>query len=517
MSKSLNYFFQDELTFGVGGWLWNQGFAREFQKRKGYDVAPLLAGLFIDIGPRTPKIRLDYSDVMVSLCEENYFRPIFDWHQSRGLIYACDPGSRGLNPHEFGDYFRCVRWYTAPGNDTPGASADFNKEKVASSIAHLYRRPRVWLEGYHSLGWGATPATIYDATAHNFLFGATLLNLHGLYYTTHGGFWEWAPPCYHFRMPYWDHMGVFLKHFERLSYLLSQGTHSCDVAIVYPVAPFQAGMGGGEASDAAFNGGNELYRKHAIDFDFMDFESLARAKIENKEIRVSGEAYRVLVLPAMKALNDSTLTRAAEFFRGGGMVVAFRALPEASDRAGRDDPQLDAMVREMFGLTAAEVKAGRKASPQTNAAGGVGLFTAAIDEVVEIMDARFPRQFASEKGGHALHRKIGDRDVFMVMDAPKNSVCEFRATGRAELWNAWTGKATPLYTAIPTKHGTRVRLPLEGNETQLVVFSPGKSEFTVENTDLNEVLGVENKNGRVLVRGTAMTAGTKNAVVRHDG
>ena len=67
-----------------------------------------------------------------------------------------------------------------------------NRVKVASSIAHLYQRPRVWLEGYHSLGWGATPALITRVTCQNYVYGASLLNLHGLYYTTYGGFWEWA-------------------------------------------------------------------------------------------------------------------------------------------------------------------------------------------------------------------------------------------------------------------------------------------------------------------------------------
>lgn len=515
--KALNYFFQDELTFGVGGWIWTKEFAKEFQRRKGYDVVPLLPALFTDIGPRTPKIRLDYADVMVSLSEENYFRPIFDWHQSRGLIYGCDPCSRGLGPSEFGDYFRCVRWYTAPGNDTPGASADFNKEKVASSIAHLYRRPRVWLEGYHSLGWGATPATIFNSSSHNFLYGASLLNLHGLYYTTHGGFWEWAPPCYHFRMPYWDHMGGFLKHFERLSYLLSQGVHSCDVAIVYPVAPFQADMGGNEASGAAFGGGSEFYHKHGIDFDFIDFESLARAKIEDRELRVSGEAYRALVLPAMRALNASTIEQALAFFRKGGVVVAYQTLPEASDIAGRDDPKLDAMVKEIFGLTAREAKAGQKAAPQTNAAGGLGVFTQSIDETVKLMDSKFPRQFVSDKGGHILHRKIGARDVFMVMDAPKNSECTFRAKGCVELWDAWTGKARPIYTAAPVEQGTRVRLPLDGNQSQLIVFSPGAPELAIEKTDLTDVFAVEEINGQAVVKGTATAAGEKYATILRDG
>ncbi len=156
-SVGLNYFFQDELQFGVDGRIWTPGFEEEFRERKGYDLQAVLAALFEDIGPITPKVRMDYMDVKVQLMEERYFKPIFDWHWPRGMIYACDPGGRGLNPEEFGDYFRCVRWYTAPGHDTPGGQADLIKGKVSSSIAHLYQRPRVWLEGYHSLGWGATP------------------------------------------------------------------------------------------------------------------------------------------------------------------------------------------------------------------------------------------------------------------------------------------------------------------------------------------------------------------------
>jgi hypothetical protein len=678
MGQALNYFFQDELSFGVGGWLWTPGFADEFRKRKGYDVVPSLPALFIDTGPKTPKVRLDYSDVMVALSEERYFRPIFDWHWKRGMIYACDPGSRGGNPHEFGDYFRCVRWYSAPGHDTPGASADLIKDKVSSSIAHLYRRPRVWLEGYHSLGWGATPATIYDATCRNFLYGASLLNLHGLYYTTHGGFWEWAPPCYHFRMPYWDHMGVFLKYFERLSYVVSQGVHRCDVAILYPVAPLEAGLGGREATQAAFGLGSELFLKHGIDFDFIDFESVARATVEARELRVAGEAYRVLVLPAMAAVRHSTLRQALAFYRAGGVVIATGCLPEASDAAGRDDPQLDAMVKEIFGLTAREYKAGGAAAMQTNAAGGVGLLavegaaepaaspkkgaddrwawsTEAVPKVFfkavcpaaaqgpceavvkcdneaalfvngkercrgadyargwtgrldlkegdvltidgvdhddgnrtaglfvnlvrdgknvltesdfrytlaapdaawrtgrdvsklkpvdfanvhpahkgakagaaparktpvgrirEVIDKAVPRDFVPDGTAGVLHRKIGPRDAYLVMGAAKNSECFFRAKGRVELWDPWTGQARPVLTASPAEGGTRVRMPLGPDEAQLIVFSPGEMPRAVEKTDLDDVAAVEEKDGRAVVTGYAAAAGAKTATVRLGG
>jgi hypothetical protein len=220
------------------------------------------------------------------LMEERYFQPIYHWHASRGLIFACDSGGRGLQPDEFGDYFRATRWYTAPGHDTPGGQADLIKGKVSSSIANLYRRPRVWLEGYHSLGWGATPERLMFATRENYLYGCTLLNLHGLYYSTHGSFWEWAPPCYHFRMPYWQHMGVFLKYFERLSYLMSQGTFVADVAILYPVAPFEAGLDGSKSTQAAFDTGRALMAA-GINFEFIDADSLARARIAEGRLEVA--------------------------------------------------------------------------------------------------------------------------------------------------------------------------------------------------------------------------------------
>lgn len=347
--KALNYFFQDELRLAGDGRLWSSSFAARFQTLKGYDVRPKLAALFTDIGPETAKIRLDFNDVMVTLTEENYFKPIFKWHNSRGMIYACDPASRGKDPITFGDYFRAMRWYTAPGFDTPGSSADLIKNKVGSSIAHLYGRPRVWVEGYHSLGWQASTATLFESSNRNFLYGSTLLNLHGLYYTTYGGWWEWAPPCYHYHMPYWVHMPVFLKYFERLSYLLSQGSHVADVAIVNPQEPFVVDPARAKRSQQlAYAVGTDLMTAYQTDFDFIDADSLKQATIQNGRLAVAGEAYRTLVLPSMFAIRYASLEKALAFRRAGGQVVALGDLPEITDRAGSDDPRIAALVQELF-------------------------------------------------------------------------------------------------------------------------------------------------------------------------
>ena len=479
--KGLNFFFSDELNLGVNGKMWTARFAEEFRRRKGYDLLPELPALFEDIGPRTPKVRLDYSDVLVALSEESFFRPIFEWHYSRGMVFGCDHGGRGRNVTEFGDYFRTQRWMTGPGCDQPKLASDVVKNKVASSIAHLYQRPRTWLEGYHSSGWGTTTAELIDATFDNFVMGQNLLTLHGLYYSTHGGWWEWAPPCNHFRMPYWPHMQEFFGCVERLSFLLSQGVHCCDVAIVYPVAPVEAEMGGKESVQTAFNAGDQLYRQ-GIDFDFIDFESLARATIEDRKLRVSGEAYRVLVLPAMQAVRFSTMMKAAEFARAGGVVMALGALPEASDRAGRGDVELDAMVKGVFGLTAQEAKQGK---PAVTRKGLAGFLVEKPEQAAHEIEAAIPRDFVCLAKGpgsvraYVMHRKIGARDLFMVYGAPYRSECSFHATGKVELWDPWTGNSRPLCAVAQTAGSTTVIMPLTDKEAQLIVFSPGAADISI--------------------------------------
>lgn len=452
-SKGLNFFFNDELHIGVKKFAWNPDFAEEFKQRKNYDLLEVLPAMWEDMGNITPKVRMDYADVRMTLMEERYFIPIYQWHADRGMIYGCDSGGRGLHPNEFGDYFRATRWYSAPGHDTPGGKADLIKGKVSSSIANLYQRPRVWLEGYHSMGWGATPEQLMFATRENYLYGCTLLNLHGLYYTTYGSYWEWAPPCYHFRMPYWAHMDTFLGYFERLSYLMSQGHTVSDVAVVYPVAPFEAEMDGEKARNTAFELGRSLMAA-GINFEFIDNESLARAVVEDGLLKVkdAGAAYRALVFPNMSAVRWPSIEKASAFAQAGGKVYSVGALPSASDHAGRNDNELAAMNDRTFALS--------------------NRLSTSEQAVESIRNAFVQDVQGIGQPVRALHRKAGPRDIYMVMDATPGTIVEFRSKGAVELWDPWTGNTSPLRVTDQTATGTKVELTLETYEASLVVFTP---------------------------------------------
>jgi hypothetical protein len=260
------------------------------------------------------------------------------------------------------------------------------------------------------------------------------------------------PPAGYGEVPFWWWTGDPLdkdRLLWQIEQLHRQGVHCCDVAIMYPVAPSQAGLGGKEAA--------------GIDFDFMDFQSLARAEVRDGRLHVSGEAYRVLVLPALRAVEWSTIRKAREFRRAGGIVIAVSALPEASDRCGRDDSELNAAVKELFGAQGTDA----------------GLALGRPDQAPGQVERLVPRQVQASSPVKAWHRRIGPRDVYMVLGAAKGSECTFRSRGRVEAWDPWTGRNRLLQAVSQSSDGTKVRMPLEDYEAQVIVFSPGENTTDV--------------------------------------
>ena len=471
VENGMNYFFQDELFYPLTMGTWSDDFKDEFLKRKKYNIIPYLPALYEYIGPITPKVRLDYCEVLLDLAEERYFKPIYDWHAERGLIYGSDNLGRGRDPLAYIDYFRANSWYTAPGNDAPSTGSSFLQTKVSSSIAHLYERPRTWLEAFHSMGWGSSGSWLTQQMDHHFMAGGNLVCMHGLYYASHGGWWEWAPPCFHFRMPYWPHVKKWLEYTERLSYLMSQGKHVCDIALMYPTESMQA------YSDADAKSAFSLAMKLSnagLDYDFMNYTSLRKSSAQNGVTEIAGEQYKIIILPDMKAMHFSSLQKALEHYRAGGIVIATGNLPQASTNTGENDKKADAVIKELFGVTIMDIAAGKKAGKQTNNAGGTGMYLAENEVIPQIQSLITP-DFKPPAGiGKVLHRRDKNLDIYMVMDVPTGSECFFRATGKVELWNAADGTTTLYPVVRQTNEGTWLRLERDPSNSYLFVFSPGE-------------------------------------------
>ncbi len=486
---TLNLFFQDELDFGSRMPFWSGVLLEAFRSRFGYDPVPWLAVLWHDLGPASEKFRMEYADLVVELVERNYFQPVFEWHDKRGILFGHDNSGRGgiaTGRSFYGDYFRTMRWFSAPGCDDPkihGPRA-FKGLKMNASIAHFNHRPRVWVEAFHSSGWGTTPEEVVGALNEDFAYGATVVNLHGLYYTTQGGWWEWAPPDFHFRQPYWQHFARLNDYMTRLCWLLSQGVHRCDVAIVYPIASLHAQaadpardgviahMGNedfstGEplhpsAEQAAFGLGKHLF-DHACDFDFIDDASLAASECEKGTLRAVAGRYRVMILPAMDAVRHSTLEAALRLVESGGMVLAFGRLPKVSDLGGRSHPATLGLLDEIFG-SHDESRDLRKYHGDR----GVACYVArGYDQVLQLIRHHIESDVVSDIPLQVLHRQVGSRDVYYLFNPSPLAVSaeiSFRRKGAASWWDAWTGARTQACV----RNGMKVEF--DGRQARVLVF-----------------------------------------------
>ena len=162
---ALDFFFSDELKFAgrIPTAFFTDELRDEFIKLKGYDIVPYLAALFENTGKNPAKVRLDYYDVFVRLISKNYLSKIYNWFETTNKVYGCDHGSRGVDTMDFGDYFRTVKYYQGPGCDQPFFGNSVVKNKVNTSISHMYKRQRVWLEGFWGTGWGTNSTQLTHA------------------------------------------------------------------------------------------------------------------------------------------------------------------------------------------------------------------------------------------------------------------------------------------------------------------------------------------------------------------
>ncbi|BCX03340.1 MAG: hypothetical protein KatS3mg053_1278 [Candidatus Roseilinea sp.] len=394
--------FQDELPTMP---TWGPTFAAAFRQRMGYDLRDHLEWLYDGNDPHAQRVRMDAEAVRASLVEEAFFKPLFDWHERHGLICGFDQQHPARQGHPiaavglYADYLRTHRWYGAPGSDHHGEA------KVHSSLAHLYDRPRVWIEAFHSSGWGGTLEETFDWLLPWLRAGANLYDPHAAYYSTRGGWWEWAPPSTCWRQPYWQHYPSFAAAVSRLCYMLSQGHHVCDVGVLFPTTTIQANLtpeGPLPRAQAAHDAYTALVGlmtwydvkpgaldRDRRDFDVLDDDSVQRASIEDGALVIGHERYRAIVLPACTVLHPATAAKLLQFVEGGGRLIAIGALPEL---VNDDDQTLIHALRARFD-------------------NGQASLIPSADHIGEAL-AVLPRAFDAPMP--TLHRRIEGHDVLFV-------------------------------------------------------------------------------------------------------
>ncbi|MFE6668797.1 hypothetical protein ACFVFH_35195 [Streptomyces sp. NPDC057697] len=459
--------FQDELPALP---TWSTGFADAFRRLRGYDITGRLDALYEDCAdPDVHEVRRDYHLTRAELAEEAFFRPLAAWHERHGMLVGCDQQDPARAGHPvagvelYADYPRTHRWFSAPGSDHHGDA------RVHSSLAHLHGRPRVWVEAFHSTGWGGTPEETFDWLLPWLRAGATLYNPHAVYYTTKGGWWEWAPPATDWRQPYWRHHRVLADAVTRLCAILSLGHHLCDIAVLLPTTTAQAGAALDGVGDAAaraqsvylelvgdmtwFRTRPGVLDRLGLDADVIDDASVARSRVSRLDdgvrLRVADEAYTTVVLPSCTVLERETARRLVAFARAGGRLIALGALPERLVGPGTETPA---------GLRACFADGRAVHLPSTDDPDGV--LAAALAGAQPVVRAPVP----------ALARRVdGATVVFLTAGSPRATRAAVAAPDER---GAALGWLDARYDFDPGRHARQARVRVRDVRGPAVLVDP---------------------------------------------
>lgn len=484
--------FQDELPPIQN---WSREFPERFREIAGYDVIPRLAELWEDLTPNSRRVRRDFHHVRGTLAEEAFFLPLQEWHDRHGTLSSFDQdyGARDADPagssRLYGDYLRTHRSFSAPGSDHQGDA------KIHSSLAHSYGHERVWIESFHSSGWGGTLEETFDWLLPWIGAGANLYNPHATYYSTREGWWEWAPPATDWRQPYWRHHIEFARAVARLCSTLSWGTHVCDVAVLFPSATGQSALAPDGTVGPAGRAASETYHRIAgrmtwfdtrpgvlnelcRDFDVLDDDTVASAAVDGGALVHRGERYRTVILPACAVIEAATARRLVEFADAGGNLVAVGPLPESAAGLTEDDAPVEEL-RQRFARGAA-----RQVDSADDLAGALAdvppLVRADVptlvrrdgDEVVVFVPAAFPR--ASRVGPSDDPDPVFDWLKVAIDFEPSGWARERElvvsgVSGAPQLWEPFSGRRRRL-EAQPTADGVKVRVPFDDGPAALLVW-----------------------------------------------
>ena len=303
-------------------------------ERWGEDPRPWLPALWVDCGPGTGAFRRRFKAAIQERLEEVFFAVQSRWCAEHGIALTGHPAeSEELSP---------LRWFQLPGQDMVWRYVESDQPtaiegrhsvaaKVATSGARIQGARRILTEVCGAYGWRLTLEEMKWLFDWHLVRGNNLIDPHAVFYSIRGRrAWESEPDlCLH--NTWRPYVGLVNRYAQRLSWLLCDGTHVCDVAIL------------GDGNAIPWQAAKQLYQRQ-IDFLYLDQRAVGEAAVDGATLAVGTQSYRVVVVDGDPALGEDARRVLQEFAAVGGHIVEFTAgmeLPAGLAGLIDDDLRID--------------------------------------------------------------------------------------------------------------------------------------------------------------------------------
>ncbi len=224
-------------SWECGSQNWSRNFAQEFQKRRGYDLLPLLpiyAGVPMTGGDETLRdIRLTINE----LVNEVFFATVASKARQYGVLLSSESVaptmvSDGIEHYRYADVPMGEFWLHSPTHDKPNDMFD------AISGGHVYGKQIIQAEGFTELRgvWNETPAMVKPLLDRNFALGINRLFFH---VNTHNPWLDRRPGMtldgiglfFQRDQTWFPEARAFVDYITRCQRLLQEGQPVVDIAV----------------------------------------------------------------------------------------------------------------------------------------------------------------------------------------------------------------------------------------------------------------------------------------------
>jgi hypothetical protein len=341
---------------------WTPDFFDQFQKRRGYDVQPLLLSMFEETGDWR-KVRHDYNLTLLELFIERWSKPWYEYSSKQRLQWTghyWDHGWPGVADGP--DNMAMYAWHQLPGVDLlfnqfdeelGDQFGDVRIVKELSSVANQFDRNRSLSETYGGSGWELRFEDMKRLGEWEYVLGVNFMNQHLTYQTLAGvRKYDW-PQSFGYQDPWWKHYHVLADYFARLSLALSSGEQVNRTLILEPTttAWMVARIGRQDDSGVApvereFR--TFLNRLETLQAEYdLGCENIIKdhGRIEGRKFVVGKRAYEVVVIPpGMENLEGATVELLSQYLKAGGLVLSFVEAPHRVD--GAESSSLQGMAAQ---------------------------------------------------------------------------------------------------------------------------------------------------------------------------
>jgi hypothetical protein len=507
---------------------WTKDFLDEFEKRRGYDLAPYLPALFHDAGELTPHVRHDAHLTLSELNLDYFFAPLVAWAEARGMQARIQAhGAPGDVMQAYG------RAHIPEGENIflgDRYQVNLRHRRLASSAAHLYGKPLASSETYT---WLRTPLFVTTleqmkpATDAVLLDGLNHIVNHGYSYSPpqagEPGWSFYASTEANHTNTWWRHYPHLARYIQKTCALLQTGVAVNPVAVYLPLGDLYSQFGAGGLhidveAEGLLDAGLLMGLRHAgYDFDVLHDHALADlARVEAGELRAGTARYKVVIIPNARFMPPESAARLAELVRAGGHVIFVERLPEgAAGLRGREERS--ARVRhELQGF-----------SPVADRAAALARLEAVLQpdfHIVEPSAVRADARKTAVENVGFVHRRLGACDCYFVANVSAHTQdlrVRFAASHRSpERLDSETGAVvSPLvydYVTAGGRTSTEIELHLEPFESCFIVFGTSRERPLLTRTGWPGRLELQTKGGTAVATGLA-TANGEHSVVGPRG